>query len=86
MGLELTPGNPRPKEGVLYCLDKDLSVSKKVFPVDISNGLSWSSDNTIMYYCDTFRVSQDFEIYNNFIGTQCSFKNRRKTPWLVKKD
>ena len=57
MGLELSSANPRPKEGKLYCLNKDLSVSEKVSPVDISNGLSWTSDNTTMYYCDTFRVS-----------------------------
>ena len=58
MGLENSPGNPRLKEGVLYCLDTDHSVSRKVFPVDISNGLSWTSDNQIMYYCDTLRVGK----------------------------
>ena len=56
MGIESSPGHPRPKEGSLYCLDTNLSVSNAVTPVDISNGLSWTADGTVMYYCDTLRV------------------------------
>jgi len=40
-------------QGALYCLDTDHSVSKKVEPVSISNGIVWSADNRTMYYIDT---------------------------------
>jgi sugar lactone lactonase YvrE len=39
--------------GALYCLDVDRSVSKKVEPVTISNGIVWSADHRTMYYIDT---------------------------------
>lgn len=39
--------------GALYCLDVDHSVSKKVEPVTISNGIVWSADYSTMYYIDT---------------------------------
>jgi sugar lactone lactonase YvrE len=37
----------------LYCLDTDLSVSKKLDGVTISNGLVWSRDSRRFYYIDT---------------------------------
>jgi sugar lactone lactonase YvrE len=39
--------------GALYCLDVDHSVTQKVAPVTISNGLVWTADSKIMYYIDT---------------------------------
>ena len=39
--------------GSLYCLNNDLSVSKKLDGVSISNGIVWSLDNRFMYYIDT---------------------------------
>ena len=39
--------------GALYCLDVDHSVSEKIEPVTISNGLVWTADSKIMYYIDT---------------------------------
>ena len=39
--------------GALYCLDTDLSVSKKLDGVTISNGLVWSRDSRRFYYIDT---------------------------------
>ncbi len=42
-----------PKAGNLYVLEKDLSVSKKIGSVTISNGLAWSPDQKTMYYIDT---------------------------------
>ncbi len=43
------------KEGAasLYCVEKDLSVTKKISGVTISNGLAWSSDDRTFYYIDT---------------------------------
>ncbi len=39
--------------GALYCLDLDHSVSKKIAPVTISNGIVWSADNETMYFIDS---------------------------------
>ena len=45
--------NGAPDQGALYCLDVDHSVSKKVEPVSISNGIVWTADSGTMYYIDT---------------------------------
>jgi sugar lactone lactonase YvrE len=42
-----------PERGVLYCLDVDHTIAKKVSPVTISNGIVWSADQKTMYYIDT---------------------------------
>ncbi|MFW5688652.1 MAG: SMP-30/gluconolactonase/LRE family protein, partial [Spirochaetota bacterium] len=39
--------------GSLYRLDVDHSVHTMQDEVIVSNGLGWSPDNTVMYYCDT---------------------------------
>jgi sugar lactone lactonase YvrE len=39
--------------GNLFCLERDLSVSRKIKGVTISNGLDWSVDSKEMYYIDT---------------------------------
>jgi sugar lactone lactonase YvrE len=43
----------RPGVGSLYCLGTDLTVTKKISPVSISNGIAWSLDAKTMYYIDT---------------------------------
>jgi sugar lactone lactonase YvrE len=45
--------NGVPDQGALYCLDTDHSVSKKLSPVTISNGIVWTQDQQTMYYIDT---------------------------------
>jgi sugar lactone lactonase YvrE len=40
-------------QGALYCLDVDHSVTRKVAPVSISNGIVWSADQKTMYYIDS---------------------------------
>lgn len=42
-----------PEKGSFYLLDKDLSVTKKIGSVSISNGLAWSLDHRLFYYIDT---------------------------------
>ncbi len=41
--------------GSLYMLDEDLSLTKKLSEVTISNGLVWSLDNKRMYFIDTMK-------------------------------
>lgn len=47
-----TVGEEAGKAG-LYCLDTDLSVTKKIENVTISNGIVWNVDTKKMYYIDT---------------------------------
>jgi sugar lactone lactonase YvrE len=42
-----------PEKGSLYLLDKDLTVTKKIQKVSISNGLAWSPDYNTFYYIDS---------------------------------
>lgn len=39
--------------GALYCLDIDHTVSKKLEPASISNGIVWTADQKTMYYIDS---------------------------------
>ncbi len=41
------------KKGALYVVDENISVSKQIENVSISNGLAWSPDNRFMYFIDT---------------------------------
>jgi len=41
------------KAGALYCVEKDLTVNKKVEGVTISNGICWSLDHKTMYFIDS---------------------------------
>ena len=43
----------RRDQGALYCLDVDHSVSRKVEPVSVSNGIVWSADQQTMYFIDS---------------------------------
>ncbi|XP_022089748.1 regucalcin-like isoform X2 [Acanthaster planci] len=48
-----TPTKVKPKQGSLFRLDGDGSVTKHVDGVDISNGMCWSHDYRTMYYIDS---------------------------------
>ena len=39
--------------GALYCLDTDHTVTKKLGPASISNGIVWTADQKTMYYIDS---------------------------------
>jgi sugar lactone lactonase YvrE len=45
--------SPRQPVASLYCLEKDLSVTKKFGGVRNSNGIVWTKDASTMYYIDT---------------------------------
>lgn len=43
----------REGEGTLYCIEHNVTVTKKIDRVSISNGIAWSADNTRLYYTDS---------------------------------
>ncbi len=45
--------NSQKSDGSLYCLDTDLTVTRKMTGVSCSNGLVWSRDQRYFYYIDT---------------------------------
>ncbi|WP_258881391.1 SMP-30/gluconolactonase/LRE family protein [Paenibacillus sp. sptzw28] len=54
-----------PGAGSLYYLDTDCTIKKVIANVTISNGITWSPDNSVMYYIDspTLKVmSYDFNL------------------------
>ena len=54
-----------PGAGSLYMIEKDLSHSRKIAGVSISNGLAWSPDHKTFYYIDTPTmevVAYDYDI------------------------
>ncbi|XP_002120764.2 regucalcin-like [Ciona intestinalis] len=73
MGRESAAASPDRLQGKLYCLDIDHSVRTKVYPVDISNGLSWTSN--VMYYCDSLKLTIDAYDYDVTTG---DIKNMRE--------
>jgi sugar lactone lactonase YvrE len=49
----------RPGAATLYRLDADGSVHVVLHQVTVSNGLDWSPDGTLAYYCDTATLGVD---------------------------
>ncbi|XP_035681110.1 regucalcin-like isoform X3 [Branchiostoma floridae] len=75
MGAEPVPTKVERKVGSLYCLHTDGNVTKAFNEVDISNGLAWTSDNSIMYYIDSLQYSVDAFDFDLCTGMLC---NRRQ--------
>ncbi len=60
--------------GALYRMNPDLTVSKAVDGVTLSNGLSWSPDDSTFYYIDTPTMRVDAFDYESGSG---ALSNRR---------
>jgi sugar lactone lactonase YvrE len=60
--------------GSLYCIDKDLSIRKKLGNVTISNGLAWSLDNKRLYFIDSPTQKIQSFIFNEATG-EIKFEN-----------
>ena len=54
--------NCRDNTGSLYCIDNQLSITKKLTPLTISNGMAWTADNKRFYFIDstTYKVASYF--------------------------
>ncbi|XP_035663631.1 regucalcin-like isoform X2 [Branchiostoma floridae] len=63
------------KAGSLYCLHTAGIVTKAFNEVDLSNGLTWTSDNSTMYYIDSLKYSVDAFDFDMPTGT---LSNRRQ--------
>ncbi|MGD0422059.1 MAG: SMP-30/gluconolactonase/LRE family protein [Candidatus Bathyarchaeia archaeon] len=61
-------------KGVLFRLDKDLSVHRMLDGIRCSNGIVWSQDKNTMYYIDTPTMKIDAFDYNLKTG---AISNRR---------
>jgi sugar lactone lactonase YvrE len=57
-----------PGQGALYRLDPDLSLTVLATGVGISNGIGWSPDNQLMYYCDSLAYRVDVFDYDPATG------------------
>jgi len=72
MGQEEKPAQPVFKQGALFCLNNDLKVSTKIADgIDISNGISWTSDHKTMYYTDSLKFcidAYDFDLETGSIS------------------
>lgn len=60
--------------GALYCLHRDLSVSRHIENISISNGLCWSKDSKTLYHADS--VSQRIDQYS-YDPLTCSLGTRK---------
>lgn len=68
MGKEERPGQVQKGQGSLFSLNPDLSVTKHLSQVDISNGLDWSLDQKTLFYIDSLALSIDAFDYDPTTG------------------
>ncbi len=65
--------SPRQPIAALYCLEKDLTLSKKLDQVMNSNGIVWTRDGKAMYYIDTPRKTVralDFDVATGALANE----------------
>jgi sugar lactone lactonase YvrE len=68
-----------PFKNSLYRLDPDLSIHRMETGVDISNGIGWSPDNTVMYFTDStpgIIYAYDFDLATGSIANRRVFVER----------
>ncbi|XP_028985915.1 regucalcin [Betta splendens] len=73
MGKEQRPAEVEKQQGSLFSVDSDLTVTKLLGQVDISNGLDWSLDMKIFFYIDSLSLAVhafDYDIVSGQIGNR----------------
>jgi sugar lactone lactonase YvrE len=64
-------------QGALYCVDIDGTITQKVTPANIPNGIVWSADATKMYWIDTTQLPLRIDVFDYDADT-ATITNRRK--------
>jgi len=67
------PGFVKAGQGSLYSINADHSFKQQVGGIDISNGMDWTDDNSIMYYIDSIPrkvYAFDFDINEGTVKNQ----------------
>jgi len=67
------PGVVKTGDGSLYSIEGDLSVKHQVGGIDLSNGMDWTDDNSIMYFIDSVPrkvYAFDFNIAEGSVSNQ----------------
>ena len=68
-----TSAQEKDKVGSLYCLEGNLKIRKVLTGIIISNGITWSIDNKVMYYIDspTRKIKAfDYDINNGTLSNE----------------
>ncbi|XP_031163500.1 regucalcin isoform X2 [Sander lucioperca] len=74
MGKEERPAEVQKGQGSLFSMTSDLTVTRHLRQVDISNGLDWSLDQKTFFYIDSLSLTVDAFDYDPTTGNIC---NRR---------
>lgn len=74
MAMEERPAVLEKKQGALYSVTSDLTVTRHFNQVDISNGLDWSPDHKVFFYIDSLALTVDAFDYDTHTG---EMSNRR---------
>ena len=64
LGLGTMNFNCKKDAGSLYCIDKNLSITKKLTALTISNGMAWSPDNKVFYFIDSATYKIDAYLFD----------------------
>ncbi len=65
------------KMGCLYSIEKDLTIKTHSEGYDISNGLAWTADNSILYFIDSIPrkvFAFDFDVESGTVSKCSQFK------------
>lgn len=68
MGMEERPAEVQRQQGSLFSLTSDLTVTRHLSQVDISNGLDWSVDQRTFFYIDSLSLTVDAFDYDSPTG------------------
>uniref|UniRef100_UPI0037E884B4 regucalcin isoform X1 n=1 Tax=Semicossyphus pulcher TaxID=241346 RepID=UPI0037E884B4 len=68
MGKEVRPAELERQQGSLFSVTSDLTVSKHLSQVDISNGMDWSLDQKTFFYIDSLSLTVDAFDYDSNTG------------------